>query len=281
MAGFLAQLVGSMSQGADANPTVAMVEAAFRHHHLEWRYVNMEVGPDDLGAAVRGARAMGFRGFNLSIPHKVAVIEHLDGLGRSAEIIGAVNCVVRDGTSMVGENTDGVGFVSSVRGAVDPAGTRVVVLGAGGAARAIAVELALAGAAAIHIVNRDEGRGGELAALVTSRCRVPATFHRWTEPYAVPEECDVVVNATSIGYVDASAMPPLDQASLRPALLVADVVVRSKTTPLLELAAARGCRTLDGLGMLVEQGAVAISRWTGVDPDRLVMRAALERSLTP
>ncbi|MFM2071156.1 MAG: hypothetical protein RLZZ623_1419, partial [Actinomycetota bacterium] len=141
-----------MSQGADANPTVAMVEAAFRHHDLDWRYVNMEVGPDDLGDAVRGARAMGFRGFNLSIPHKVTVIEHLDGLGRSAEIIGAVNCVVLDGTSMVGENTDGVGFVSSVRGMIDPEGVCVAVLGAGGAARAIAVELALAGAATIHIV---------------------------------------------------------------------------------------------------------------------------------
>jgi shikimate dehydrogenase len=281
VAGFLAQLVGSMSQGADANPTVAMVEAAFRHHDLDWRYVNMEVGPDDLGDAVRGARAMGFRGFNLSIPHKVTVIEHLDGLGRSAEIIGAVNCVVLDGTSMVGENTDGVGFVSSVRGMIDPEGVCVAVLGAGGAARAIAVELALAGAATIHIVNRDEGRGGELAALVSSRCRVPATFHHWAEPYAVPAECDVLVNATSVGYVDALAMPPIDLASLRPTLLVADVVVRSKTTPLLQLSAKRGCRTLDGLGMLVEQGAAAISRWAGVDPDRLVMRASLERALTP
>src|SRR5207244_3148855 len=91
---FLHELAGSMSQGAAGNPTVAVIEAAFAHHGLHWRYVNMEVAPADLGEAVRGAKAMGFRGFNCSMPHKVAVIAHLDGLGESASIMGAVNCVV-------------------------------------------------------------------------------------------------------------------------------------------------------------------------------------------
>jgi shikimate dehydrogenase len=279
--GFLAQLVGSMSQGADSNPTVAMIEAAFRHHELPWRYVNMEVAPDDLGRAVAGARAMGFRGFNLSVPHKVSVIEHLDRLGRSAEIIGAVNCVVREGDAWVGENTDGVGFLSSLRSVVDPAGQRVAILGAGGAARAIAVELSLAGAASVQIVNRDEQRGVTLARLVETRCGAAATAHRWEGAFVVPDGCTVLINATSIGYFDATELPPIDVTALRPGLLVADVVVRAGTTPLLEAAAARGCTTLDGLGMLVEQGAIACSRWTGVDPDRRVMRDALERAITP
>ena len=99
---FLHELVGSMSQGAAGNPTVAMIEAAFAHHGLHWRYVNMEVTPANLGAAVRGAKAMGFRGFNCSLPHKVAVIQHLDGLGESAALMGAVNCVVRRGENLVG-----------------------------------------------------------------------------------------------------------------------------------------------------------------------------------
>jgi shikimate dehydrogenase len=99
---FLHELVGSMSQGADGNPTVAMVEAAFRHHGLHWRYINMEVSPADLGAAVKGARAMGFRGFNCSLPHKVSVIDHLDGLGQSAAVMGAVNCVVRREGRLIG-----------------------------------------------------------------------------------------------------------------------------------------------------------------------------------
>src|SRR6185503_14229023 len=100
---FLHELTGSMSQGAAGNPTVAVIEAAFAHHSLHWRYVNMVVTPEDLGAAVRGARAMGFRGFNCSLPHKVAVIQHLDGLGESAAIMGAVNCVVRRVDRLIGE----------------------------------------------------------------------------------------------------------------------------------------------------------------------------------
>ena len=94
---FLSELTGSFAQPSAENPTVAMVEAAYRHHGLDWRYINCEVPPEKLGDAVRGARAMGWKGFNCSLPHKVAVIEHLDGLGESAAIMGAVNCVVRRG----------------------------------------------------------------------------------------------------------------------------------------------------------------------------------------
>ena len=150
---FLSTLVGSFSQGAADNPTVAMEEAAFRHHGMDVRYINCEVAPEDLGDAVRGARAMGWVGFNCSMPHKVAVIDHLDGLGESARIMGAVNCAVREGDKFIGENTDGKGFLKSLTEVIDPAGKRVVMFGAGGAARAIAVELALAGAATITVVT--------------------------------------------------------------------------------------------------------------------------------
>ena len=157
---FLSALVGSFATPAAENPTVAMIEAAFRHHGLDARYINCEVAPADLADAVRGAKAMGWLGFNCSIPHKVAVIAHLDELGQSAATIGAVNCVVRRGARLVGENTDGKGFVESLRTLVDPAGKKLTLFGAGGAARAIAVESALAGASAITIVNRDPVRGG-------------------------------------------------------------------------------------------------------------------------
>ena len=151
---FLSALVGSFATPAAENPTVAMIEAAFRHHGIDARYINCEVAPAALGDAARGARAMGWRGFNCSIPHKVAIIAHLDGLGESAATIGAVNCAVRRGDKMIGENTDGVGFMESMRTLVDPMGKSIVVFGAGGASRAIAVELALAGAARLTIVNR-------------------------------------------------------------------------------------------------------------------------------
>lgn len=280
MPGFLAHLVGSMSCGADSNPTVAMMDAAFANHHLPWRYVNTEVAPEDLRDAVAGARALGFRGFNVSMPHKVVVVDHLHRLGRSAAIIGAVNCVTRDGAEWVGENTDGAGFVASLRTVVDPAGHSVTVLGAGGAARAIAVELALAGAATVHIVNRDADRGAALAQLIAGRCGASSRFQLWDDNgVVVPAECTVLVNATSIGFGDPTALPLIDLESLRPELLVADVVVTSRSTRLLDVAAGRGCPTLDGLGMLVEQGALAVLRWTGIEPDRSVMRAALEAAL--
>src|SRR5436190_5761849 len=173
-ANFLHELVGSMSQGAVGNPTVAMIEAAFAHHGLHWRYVNMEVAPEHLGEAVRGARAMGFRGFNCSLPHKVTVIKHLDGLGQSAEVMGAVNCVVRRDNKLIGENTDGKGFLKSLSAATDPRGKSVVLFGAGGAARAIAVELGLAGAKQFTVVNRSEQRGAELVDLLRDKLRLPA-----------------------------------------------------------------------------------------------------------
>src|SRR3984885_10299083 len=143
---FLSALVGSFATPAAETPTVAMIEAAFRHHGLDARYINCEVAPAALGDAARGARAMGWRGFNCSIPHKVAILEHLDGLGASAATIGAVNCAVRRGDKLIGENTDGVGFMESMRTLVDPIGKSIVVFGAGGAASCIAVVDAPAGA---------------------------------------------------------------------------------------------------------------------------------------
>src|SRR3979409_188323 len=160
---FLSLLTGSFAMPAAENPTVAMVEAAYRHHKLDARYINCEVAPDALGDAVRGARAMGWVGFNCSIPHKVAVVEHLDGLADSAAVIGAVNCAVRRDGRLIGENTDGQGFLTALRTVIDPKHKSFVLFGAGGAARAIAVEAALAGAATITIVNRDPGRGSQLA----------------------------------------------------------------------------------------------------------------------
>src|SRR5271170_166147 len=171
---FLSALVGSFATPTAENPTVAMIETAFRHHGIDARYINCEVAAVALGDAARGARAMGWRGFNCSIPHKVAIIAHLDGLGESAATIGAVNCAVRRGDKLIGENTDGVGFMESLRTLIDPNGKRLIVFGAGGAARAIAVESALAGASQLTIVNRSEGRGRELTALINDRTKARA-----------------------------------------------------------------------------------------------------------
>jgi shikimate dehydrogenase len=220
---------------------------------------------------------MGWVGFNCSIPHKVAVIEHLDGLGESAEVIGAVNCVVRRDGRLIGENTDGQGFLTSLRTVVDPAGKSIVVLGAGGAARAIAVETALAGASSITVVNRDRRRGDELVSLLRDRTPAGAQFVPWDGTYHVPETADVVVNATSVGlFPDVDARLDVDLATLAARMTVADVIPNPPITRFLREAQARGCTVLDGTGMLVNQGVLSIRHWTGIDADAAVMRRTIE-----
>jgi shikimate dehydrogenase len=276
--GFLSLLTGSFATPAAENPTVAMIEAAYRRHGLDARYINCDVAPVDLRDAVRGARAMGWAGFNCSIPHKVAVIEHLDGLGESASVIGAVNCVVRRDGRYVGENTDGLGFVTALRTVTDPTGRSLVLFGAGGAARAIAVEAARAEVARITIVNRDPARGIELTRLIAERTPANAEFAAWDTTFAVPEETDIVVNATSIGlHPDGDARLQLDVRTLRPGMVVADVIPNPPRTALIRDAETRGCPTLDGLGMLVNQGILSIKHWTGVEADAAAMRRTLER----
>ncbi len=268
-----------LGQPVAGNPTQYIMERAFAKAGLDWRYLTLEVGPADLADAMRGVRGMGFRGCNLTIPHKVAVTEYLDRLGESAALMGAVNCVQRVGHDLVGENTDGKGFVQSLREIADPAGQAIVLLGAGGAARAIGVELALAGARQITVVNRSIGRGEELCRLLTHKVHIPAPFVQWEGDYQVPADTDVVINATSIGLGDSAARLPLDMETVAPQMVAADVVFNPAETQWIRAAGGRGCRTLDGLGMLVNQAAIGFQLWTGVEPDRELMRESLEEFL--
>jgi len=278
--GFKSELTGCFSTPCDDNPTVAMVEAAYRHHGLNWRYINAEVPPAGLAAAVAGARAMGWKGFNLSMPHKVAVIEQLDGLGESARLINAVNCVVNRNGKLIGENTDGKGFLSSLVPVCDPRGKHAMLLGAGGAARAIAVELVLAGVARLSIVNRSADRAQEFARIVRAAGPVEVSVAAWPGDVIVPKDVDVLVNCTSIGLGDATARVPVAAESLRPGLVVADVIPNPPRTAFLAAAEKAGCTTLDGLGMLVGQGILGIKYWSGIDADAGVMRAALQEAFS-
>lgn len=258
------------------NPTQFMIEKAFAHHGLEWRYLTLEVAPEDLADAVRGMRAMGFRGGNVTKPHKVAVASLVDRLSDAAALMGAVNCLVREGREMIGENTDGKGFMESLRGITDPSGKRVVLLGAGGAARAIGVELALAGAASIEVVNRTPERGRQLAELLTSQTSAEATWTAWEGEFQVPAAAEIIINATSIGLNDAAARVPVRFTSDGSQRVVADVVASPPDTRFLHDAKEAGATPLDGLGMIVHQGAIGFKLWTGIDPDLAVMREAVE-----
>jgi shikimate dehydrogenase len=222
-----------------------------------WRYLTIEVYPEDLAAAMQGLRAFNMRGVNLTIPHKIAVLKYLDEISAAAQLIGAVNTVVRQGDRLVGENTDGKGFMQSLRldAGIDPSGMRVVVLGAGGAARAITVELALAGAAQITVVNRQPARGHALVDLLNEKTPVKAGFVPWERTFELPEGIDVLVNATSIGlFPNVDDKPDLDYATIQPGMTVCDVIPILHN-PIFYQAHAWGAHP-DGLGMLVYQGAI-------------------------
>jgi shikimate dehydrogenase len=272
---FRHELTGCFSQGSDSNPTVVMAEAAYQAHRLHYRYINCEVEPKSLGQAVEGARAMNWKGFHCSIPHKTEVIKFLDELGESARVIGAVNCVVNRDGKLVGENTDGKGFVRAFEEVRSVAGETVVLLGAGGAARAIAVELALAGAKKIYVVNRSVERGQTLADLISANTKAEAEFIQWNKRFVIPGDATAVINSTSIGMAGIGDLQDIDYDSINETMLVADVIINPPSTPFLEEAAKRGAKTLNGHGMVVYQAVVGIKYWTGADVDPEILRAQL------
>ena len=155
----LQEIVCCMGQPVAGNPSQYVMEKAFAAAGLDWRYLTIEVGSEQLGDAIRGMRAMGFRGGNFAAPHQAAVIPYLDGVSEAAELTGAVNCASREGDQLLGENTVGKGFLRAVQAVLDPQDKKAVVLGTGFAARAIAVELGLAGAAEVAIVSPSPEHG--------------------------------------------------------------------------------------------------------------------------
>lgn len=259
-----------------------MMEAAFQELGLNWRYLNLEVAPHQLADAMTGVRAFGLRGINLTIPHKVAVIPYLDALSPEARVIGAVNTVRRQGEQLLGENTDGKGFLRGLRSdaGIDPKGKRVAMLGAGGAARAIAAELLLAGVADLLVVNRSLSRGQTMVDDLRQATNGPIRFELWQGAFRVPSEIDILINATSIGlFPDAEAKPDVDLSQSRKDCLVCDVVFNPPVTRLLAEAKDRGMPTLDGLSMLVYQGVIGFELWTGHKAPEAVMKRALSAAL--
>jgi len=280
-ANYKAELVGVLGYPVAENPTGVMQEAAFAAAGLNWRYLTIEVKPEALPDAFRGVRAFGMRGINLTIPHKVAVLALLDEISPDAAMIGAVNTVRREGDRLIGENTDGKGFLRGVReeAKLDPKGKRIVILGAGGAARAIAVELALAGAADLTIINRSVERGQTMVGDLVSATSANARFEPWAKTYRVTPDVNILVNATSIGlFPDVDAMPNVSLAAARPNLLVCDVVPNPPETRLIQTARAQGLQVLTGLAMLVYQGAIGFEIWTGHTAPEAVMKDALAQA---
>jgi shikimate dehydrogenase len=246
----------------------AIHNAAYRALGLDWRYVAFPVPPGAVPAALAGVRALGIEGLSVTMPHKGAAAAAVDRLSADAAALGAVNSVHRDGDLLVGDNTDGGGFVDSLLAeGVDPAGRRCVVLGAGGAARAVIRALARAGADEVVVINRDARRAAIAAALAGPQGRVGDA--------SALEDADLLVQATPVGMGDDAALA-IDPAPLPAHAVVADLVYHPRRTPLLGAAEDRGLRTVGGIGMLVHQAARQLEAWTGQRPPIDAMAAAVD-----
>ena len=290
MAHYRAELTGVFGDPVDDNPTIVLEEAGYQALGLNYRYLTIKVLPDDLQCAIDAVRAMHFRGINLTMPHKIKVIPMLDELSEAAQIIGAVNTVINEDGHLIGENTDGKGFTRSLmREGVELAGKKIMILGAGGAARAIAVECALAGAAQVLIASRREVPGQELSELIRTKTSAASEYILWKSTDAaqpaqsvlqIPADTDILIKATPIGFTpNADALPEIDYDTISSSMVVSDVVFDPVQTRFLQEAAARGARTFTGIGMLVQQGALNFTYWTGEEAPVDVMYQALEDAL--
>ena len=282
---YLDHLVGVFGHPVAENPGVVIQEAAFRALGLDrWRFLTIDVDPEKIGDAITGLKAMKMRGINCTIPHKLAVIPYLDKIAPSAKLIGAVNTVINDNGVLTGENTDGQGFMIALAEAgISAKGKKIVILGAGGAARAICVELALAGASHLTIVNipKDMALGEGLVKTLRENTKVDVDYVPWVDAFKIPADTDIVVNATSIGlYPNVDEKPNIDYDTLTTSMYVQDVIPNPAFTPFLQEADKRGLKWQSGLSMLVNQAALNITMWTGLDPDKEVMKKALEEALS-
>jgi shikimate dehydrogenase len=255
---------------------------AFETLGLDWVYVALEVAPGSAAEALSAMRTLGIDGFSVTMPHKEAVAEACDELTADAGALRAVNCVVNSDGRLIGHNTDGDGFTDALDAelGLDPAGLRCVVLGAGGAARSIGLALARRGAAQVAIINRTAARAEEAVALFPEVGVVVAPG----EAAAFISDCDLIVNATSIGMGSSAETAgagdiPFDTALITADHTVVDIVYRPLVTPLLAAAQARGARTANGVSMLTHQAAIAFTLWTGVAAPISAMTAAVSSML--
>jgi shikimate dehydrogenase len=282
MKNYRSQLVGAFGDPIDENPTGVMEEAAFAACGLDYRYLTMLVRREDLSSAMQAVRALNMRGVNLTIPHKVEAVRYVDTLSEAATIIGAINVVVNEDGHLYGDNTDGKGFLASLESEGVPVrGRTLTVLGAGGASRAICVECALAGAAAIHVFNHDRARGETLVALLNETTPTKADFISWEGAASVPPDTGILVNATSVGlYPHIDQKPDIRYDTIAGSMMACDVIFNDPNSLFLREARTRGARTIHGLGMLVRQGALNFTLWTGQPAPLDVMERTLRQEFS-
>lgn len=256
-----------------------MMNHAFAVVGLNAVYMAFHVKPEQLEHAMSGIRGLGFRGANVTIPHKQAVMDYLDEIDDGARVIGAVNTVVNEGGKLIGYNTDGIGYVRSLEEEcnIDLQGRNIVLIGAGGAARGVAYALAKKNPSSICIVNRTVGKAEQLAASLAAYGDIRGMGMEKLDD--IKEHADIVINTTSLGMHPNVEDRPADPTLFRSGTIISDLIYNPRMTRWLREAAEHGCKIHSGLGMFIYQGAYAYEYWTGQEAPVQEMRQAVEQAL--
>jgi shikimate dehydrogenase len=274
------QMTGMLGHPVAENPIDRMFDAVYAHYGMPWQFWKNDIASEaDLALAVRALRPLGYRGVGITVPYKVAVIPLLDAVDDDVTAIGAANYLTIEQGRLIGHNNDGKGVVKAIEKVTPLAGQRVVMLGAGGAGRAMAVELAWAGAAHLTLVTRRREQGEEVAATVTRASGVPAVWQPWQGEVAVPAGSTLLMNATHLGCAPELEPVPVTWSTVDPACVVVDVITNPRITPFLATARERGCPVVDGVEMLVQLAMQIFQRWTGVTPEEDVFQRAVAEAL--
>lgn len=274
------QMTGMLGHPVAENPIDIMFDAVYAHYGLHWQFWKSDIADErDLALAVAALRPLGYRGVGITVPYKVAVIPMLDAVDDDVRAIGAANYVTVEDGRLVGHNNDGKGVVRAIEKVSPLRGHRVVMLGAGGAGRAMAMEIAWAGAAHLTLVTRREAQGQEVAQRVRDIAGVPCQWQAWESPVQVPDGTTMLMNATHLGCAPELEPIPLQWDSVGDDCIAVDVITNPRVTPFLATAAERGCRIVDGVEMLVQLAMQIFERWTGVSPAEEVFQQAVARAL--
>lgn len=274
------QMTGMLGHPVAENPIDRMFDAVYAHYGLNWQFWKSDIASaQDLAVVIPALARLGYRGVGITVPYKVAVMPLLDEVDADVQAIGAANYITIEDGRLIGHNNDGKGVVKAIEKITPLSGKHVVLLGAGGAGRAMAVELAWAGAAQLTLVTRREEQGREVAALVERASGVPARWQPWQGRVSVEPTTTLLMNATHLGCAPALEPVPVDWNSVSPACTVVDVITNPRVTPFLEAARAKGCPIVDGVEMLVQLAIQIFEQWTGITPDEQVFQRAVAAAL--
>ncbi len=274
------QMTGMIGHPVAENPIDLMFDAVFAHYGLPWQFWKNDVATEaDLALAIAALRPLGYSGMCITVPWKVAVMPLLDELDDDVRAIGAANYMTIENGRLIGHNNDGKGVVKAIEKVAPLRGQRVVMLGAGGAGRAMAVEIAWAGAAHLTLMTRREEQGREVAEIVTRASGVPCDWQAWQGEVVVPEGTGLLMNATHLGCAPDLEPIPLRWDSVPPGCVAVDVITNPRITPFLATARERGCPIVDGVEMLVQLAMQIFERWTGIQPEEAVFQRAVAAAL--